>query len=54
MKPILFALAFLVTVMGSAQSTRVGIFDKAKDIGNLKNAGSSVYDPAAQTSELLT
>ena len=46
---IIFLLTGLFFFHNTFAQTGLGIFDKAADIGNPKNAGSSTYDAATQT-----
>ncbi len=45
----LFVCLLLVITCLSAQTSDIGVFTKATDIGKPKNAGSSRFDPATQT-----
>lgn len=49
MKFICFLVVIAFYNIAFAQSSSIGIFEKAADIGKPKNAGSSKYDEAAQT-----
>lgn len=47
---ILLSLAFMIaSIAGSAQSSSLGAFTHAADVGKPKNAGSSTYDAATKT-----
>ena len=48
MKLFVTVLFIFFTQLCTAQSARVGIFDKNADIGKPKNAGSSSYDPSTK------
>jgi TolB protein len=50
MKLILaISLLALFSCSASAQNAAIGVFDNQQDIGYVKHAGSSVYDPATQS-----
>ena len=52
MKFICFLIVIAFYNISFAQSSSIGIFDKAADIGKPKNAGSSKYDEASQTYDM--